>query len=249
MDTRRPSSLKSPWLIGFGLVAVAQLASVALGLPLSGFVTWLLAPLLAVWVWGEQGPKLLVLVLMFFCAGDILGNPAMIGVGRIGLFLSVAAFAVANVLLIILLVSTRARPTKPTPIGGSLRWRGGVAVLFLIPAAMGLALTWGNLSPVLRLVGSLYLLLLVVTATTAFVVDICTGLGAALLFSSHLLVVLEVGGRIDGTGTVFRLAVLALYTLGILLIAAGIVNQGLRTKPRRHDGTRASRPRRRQEGS
>jgi len=230
--------VKSPWLIGFGLVAVAQLAVVALSLPLAGVVTWLLAPPLAVWVWRVRGPKLLVLALMFFWAGDVLGNPRLIGVGRIGLFLSVAAVAVANVLLIILFVRRGAPRSQRTVIGGRRRWRAGIAVLYLVLAGMGLAFTWSNLDPVLRVVASIYLLLIVVTGTTAFVLDIYAGIGAALLFGSHLLVVLEVGGRINGTGTMYRLAVLALYMLGILLIAIGMVNRELRTKPRLDDRTR-----------
>jgi hypothetical protein len=226
------SSLKSPWLIAFGLVVVGQLALLGLGLPLANFVAWLLAPLLAVWVWRARGPKLLVLALMFCWAGDVLGNPALIGVGKIGLFLSVAAFAVANVLLIVLFVRGGGPISQRIAIGGRRRWRAGVAVLYLVPAALGLAFTWSNLDPALRVVAAIYLLLVVATATTAFVVDICAGIGAALLFGSHLLVVLEVGGRIDGTGTMFRLAVLALYMLGILLIAIGMVNREQPTKPR-----------------
>ncbi|GMA95920.1 hypothetical protein GCM10025881_27440 [Pseudolysinimonas kribbensis] len=38
--------------------------------------TWLVAPLLAMWVWRARGPKLLILALAMFWAGDVLGNPA-----------------------------------------------------------------------------------------------------------------------------------------------------------------------------
>jgi hypothetical protein len=209
-------SVKSPWLIGFGLVALAQLASLALHLPFAGVITWLVAPPLAVWVWRGGGPKLLVVALAFCWIGDLLGNPRLIGIGRVGLYLSVAAFAVASVLLIILFVR-RGAP-------GSRR-RVGVAALYLALASLGLAFIWSNLDPVLRVVAAVYLLLIVVTATTAFVLDTRVGIGAGLLFGSHLLVALEVGGRLNGAETTFRLAVLALYMLGILLIAVGMVNR------------------------
>jgi hypothetical protein len=217
--TDQLSVVKSPWLVGFGLVAVAQLVFVALHLPFAGIVTWLVAPLLAVWVWCVGGPKLLVLALMFCWAGDVLGNPLQIGI-PIGLYLSVAAFAVAGVLLVILFVR-RGAP-------GFRRRRAGIVVLYLVPASVVLTFIWSNLNPALRVVASIYLLLLVVTATTAFVLDTWVGIGAGLLFGSHLLVALEVGGLLNGTRTMFRLAVLTLYMLGILLIAVGMVNRDRR---------------------
>ena len=218
--------MKSPWLVGFGLVALAQLAFIALHLPrLAVIATWLLVPVVAVWVWRARGPKLLVLALMLCWAGDVLGNPALIGIGPIGLFLSVAAYAIANVLLTILFIRCGALTAWRTTFGGRQRWWAAVAVLCLVAAVVGLAFAWSSFDAVLRIVASIYLLLLVVTATTAFAVDTCAGIGAAMLLSSHLLVVLEVAGRLDGAATSFRLAVLALYALGILLIAVGVVNR------------------------
>jgi hypothetical protein len=208
------SAAKSPWLIGFGLVALVQLVSIAVHLPFASLITWLIAPPLAVWVWRAGGPRLLVLALVFCWIGDVLGNPRLIGIGRIGLYLSVAAFAVASVLLVVLFVR-RGRPRR----------RVGVVALYLVLASVGLASIWSNLDPALRVVASVYLLVIVATATAAFVLDTRVGIGAGLLFGSHLLVALEVGGRLDGTATTFRLAVLALYMLGILLIVVGTVNR------------------------
>jgi hypothetical protein len=54
-------------------------------------------------------------------------------------------------------------------------------------------------------------------------VDIRAGVGSVLLLIAHLLVVLEVAGRLPGAATLFRLPVLALYGFGILLIAVGVV--------------------------
>jgi YhhN family len=170
--------VKSPWLIGFGLVAVAQLAFVALHVSQAALITtWILAPLLAVWVWRARGPKLLVLALMFCWVGDVLGNPRKIGIGQGGLVLSVAAFAAANVCLMILFARRGALAALWRSIGGLQRWRAGIALLYLVAAIVGLWLTWSSLEPVLRVVASIYLLLLVGTATTALAVDICAGIG------------------------------------------------------------------------
>jgi hypothetical protein len=211
------SSLKSPWLIGFGLVAIAQLALVVFRLPpqFAFISTWLVALVLAVWAWRARGPKLLVLALLLCWVGDVLGNPLLIGLGPSALILSVAAFAAATLALIILFLRSRT--------DGTGRWRAGVAVLYLVAATAALAVAWSNLDVTLRAAGVVYLLLLVATATTAFMLDIGVGAGALLLFASHLLVVLEVGGQVDGTATVFRLVFWVLYMLGLLLIATRIV--------------------------
>jgi hypothetical protein len=215
---------KSAWLFVYGLILLAQLISVALHLSRVGIVaTGLLAPLLSVWVWRARGPKLLVLVFVLFWVGDVLGNPRLLGIGPNGLFLSVAAFAAANVILLALYFRHGTLIEWRTILGGHQRWRAGVAVLCLIAVALGLALAWSSLNLGLRLAASIYLLLLLFTLTAALAVDIRAGVGSVLLLISHLLVVLEVAGRLLGTATRFRLLVLALYGFGILLIAVGVV--------------------------
>ena len=216
---------KSAWLFVYGLILLAQLISVALHLSRVGTVatTWLLAPLLSVWVWRARGPKLLVLVFVLFWVGDVLGNPRLLGIGPNGLFLSVAAFAAANVILLALYLQRNTLIEWQTILGGRQRWWAGVVVLCLIAVALGLALAWSSLNLVLRLAASIYLLLLLFNLTAALAVDIRAGVGSALLLISHLLVVLEVAGRLLGAATLFRLQVLALYGFGILLIAVGVV--------------------------
>ena len=217
---------KSAWLFVYGLILLAQLISVALHLSRVGTVatTWLLAPLLSIWVWRARGPKLLVLVFVLFWVGDVLGNPRLLGIGPNGLFLSVVAFAAANVILLALYLQRNTLIEWQTILGGRQRWwAGGVVVLCLIAVALGLALAWSSLNLVLRLAASIYLLLLLFNLTAALAVDIRAGVGSALLLISHLLVVLEVAGRLLGTATLFRLPVLALYGFGILLIAVGVV--------------------------
>lgn len=227
----RMVALGGLWLIGFGLVAVAQLAFVAFHVSVAAlFATWTLAPLLAAWVWRMDGPKLLVLALVFCWVGDVVGNPRQIGIGHGGLLLSVAAFAVANVCLITLFVQRGALTALRAAIGSVQRWRVGLALLYVLGAVAGLFVTWSSFEPALRIAAGIYLLLLVGTAATAMAVDTCAGIGAGLFFASELLIALAVAGRVAPTATTHRLEVLVLYMLGILLIAVGVVRRELRAK-------------------
>lgn len=224
--------MKTPWLIGFGLAGAAELAFVVshLSHPADLITLWIVAPLLAIWTWRARGPKLLVLALVFCWVGDVLGNPRAIGIGQGGLLLSVVAYVGANVCLITLFVRDGALIALRKAFSGTQRWRVGISSLYLVAAIIGLALAWSSLDPMSRAGAAIYLLLLVGTATTALALDTCTGIGAALFFGSELLIALEVGGRLPGAAAAFRLAVLTLYMLGVLLIAVGVVNRGLRTR-------------------
>jgi hypothetical protein len=227
----RKVALRDLWLIGFGLVAVAQLAFVAFHVSVGAlFATWTLAPLLAAWVWRMDGPKLLVLALVFCWVGDVVGNPRQIGIGPGGLLLSVASFAVANVCLITMFVQRGALTALRAAIGGVQRWRAGLTLLYVLGAVAGLFVTWSSLEPALRTAAGIYLLLLVGTAATAMAVDTRAGIGAGLFFASELLIALAIAGRVVATATTHRLEVLVLYMLGILLIAVGVVRRELRAK-------------------
>lgn len=227
----RMVALRSWWLIGFGLVAVAQLAFVAFHVSVAAlFAMWMLAPLLAAWVWRVDGPKLLVLALVFCWVGDVVGNPRQIGIGHGGLLLSVASFAVANVFLITLFVQRGALTALRAAIGGVQRWRAGLALLYVLGAVAGLVVTWSSLEPALRTAAGIYLLLLVGTAATAIAVDTFAGIGAGLFFASELLIALAIAGRVSATATTHRLEVLVLYMLGILLIAVGVVRHKRRAQ-------------------
>lgn len=225
--------VKTPWLLGFGLVGATLLVFVAANASHEAdlITLWLVAPLLAIWVWRAGGPKLLLLALMLCWAGDVLGNPRAIGIGPAGLMGSVIAYVGATVCLIILFARDGALIALRKALHGGQRRRVGISALYLVGAAGGLALAWSRLAPMFRIVAAIYLLLLVATAATALALDLCAGVGATLFLGSELLVALEVAGRLDGTATSFRLAALGLYMLGILLIAVGVVNRGLRSEP------------------
>lgn len=209
---------KQAWLVAFVLIAAAELVFVAAHVSSWAVVvaTWVLAPLLAIWVWQSRGPKLLVLTLGLCWLGDVLGNPRKIGIGQIGVVLSAAAFAAAGVCLVVLFIRRGAR-------------RGllvGAAAAYLAAAIIGVLFVWSGLSIMLRIAVSIYLLLFAALATLAASAGTVSAIGAALFFGSEILTALEVAGRLHGTATAYRLTVITLYLLGILLIAVGMVTLG-----------------------
>ena len=217
--------LRNPWLLAFALAATAQFALVVFHLPaqLAFVSTFLLAPILAVWVWRARGPRLLVVALMLCWVGDVLGNPRLIGLGHAAFLVSIAAYAAAFVVLTVLFVQVTVRAASASRARPSRGPRAAVGLLYGAVIAMALAATWGGLDPTLRVVGVVYLLLLGVMATTGFIAGTSSGVGAGMLFAAHLLVSLEVGGVVDGTATVFRVAYWILYLSGIVVIALSMI--------------------------
>lgn len=237
MDARAgtlPADLtKSPWLIGFGLVAVAQLIFVVVPVPsLADLIAvTVLAPLLAVWVWRRNGPRLLVLALLFCAVGDLLGNPRRIGLNQDGLLFSVAAFAVAQVCLILLYVRAGAVAAVRASVAGHRRWKSVLALLYLIAAVGVFGLMWGGLASTFRAAAGIYLALLVGTAITSLALDTWAGIGAAVFTGSVLLVGAGTVGWVEGAGTWHRLQVRLTYPLGLLLITVATVLRVRRGSP------------------
>ncbi len=229
MESRGVSALnrwRSPWLIGFGLVAVAQLIFVVF--PVSSLADLIavsiLAPLLAVWVWRRRGPKLLVIALVLCAVGDALGNPRRIGLEQGGLLVSVAAYVAAQACLLALFLRSGALAALRASIGGHQRWRSMIIVLYPVGAAVVISLVWSGLGADLRVAAGLYLALLVGTAATSLALDTWAGIGAALFTGSVVLVAAGMVGWVDSTGMAHRLMIRLTNQLGLLLIAVAAVN-------------------------
>lgn len=223
--------IKNPWIIAFGAVALLHLILIAIGAdPLASFTKILLAPLLAAWVWQLGGPRLLVVALLFCWVGDVC-------LDRASWFLAgIAAFGVAHACFITLFVKRGARDALRSSMGGREPWRAGLAVIYLLAAIGVVVWAWNGFDPAIRFAIPVYALLLVGTATTAMALDTRAGVGAALFVVSDMLIALGAAGRLDAEATWHRLAVMALYLFGILLIAAGVLNRELRTKRVLRDG-------------
>ncbi|GAB3767627.1 lysoplasmalogenase family protein [Microlunatus parietis] len=225
--------IRSPWLIGFGLVALAQLIFVVVPVPtpVDLIAVTILAPLLAVWVWRRNGPRLLVLALLLCAVGDLLGNPRRIGLDRDALLFSVAAFAAAQACLLVVYVRSGAVEALRASVRGRQRWRSVVALLYLIVAAVVFGLMWGGLAPTFRVAAGSYLALLVGTAITSLAVDTWAGIGAAVFAGSVLLVGAGTVGWVEGADSWHRLQVRLAYPLGLLLITVATVTRVRRGIP------------------
>jgi len=219
---------KQAWLAAFVLVAAMELVFIAMHILPSVVIvaSWVLAPLLAVWVWQSRGPKLLVLALGFCWLGDTLGNPRAIGLRQIGAVASAAAFAVAAILLVFLFIRRDAFNVLRESAGARRSWFIGTAAVYLAAAIIGVILAWSSLSVGFRIAVSVYLLLFAALATFAASAGIVSAVGAAMFFVAEILAALEVAGRLHGAATAYRLIFITLYLLGILLIAVGIVGIG-----------------------
>src|SRR5690242_17662364 len=123
------TAVKSPFIIGFGVVAVVHLLLVGFDVsPWDTITKCLLAPLLAAWAWQLDGPRLLVLGLVFCFFGDLFMDLD-------GWFVAgMAAFAAAHICFITLFVQRGALPALRESFAGRERWRAALAILYIVGA-------------------------------------------------------------------------------------------------------------------
>jgi uncharacterized membrane protein YhhN len=206
---------------------------VLLGLDVSPWDTVtkvLLAPLLAAWAWQLEGPRLLVLGLVFCFFGDLFMDLD-------GWFVAgMAAFAAAHICFITLFVQRGAIAALRDSFAGKERWRALLALLYVAGAIGVVAWAWGGFDPAVRFAVPVYALLLASTASTSMALDTRSGVGAALFVISDSLIALGEAGRLNAEATWHELAVMVLYLLGIFLITAGVLNRERRTRRIAADG-------------
>ncbi|MET0467819.1 MAG: lysoplasmalogenase [Aeromicrobium sp.] len=211
------TAIRSPWLIAFGAIAVAHLVLNGAGAdPWDSITKCLLAPLLASWVVEQDGPRLLVVALVFCFLGDLfLEIDDLFIVGM-------AAFAVAHVALITVFVQRGAiERLRATPL---------ILVAYVVAGIGMVAWCWGGLEPDLKPAIPVYAALLIGTAATSLAADVRAGVGGALFLVSDGIIALSEAGRIDADATLTGLAIMALYVLAIFLLATGIVQREQRTR-------------------
>jgi uncharacterized membrane protein YhhN len=223
--------VKSPWIIGFGVLVVVHLVLLGFDVsPWDSVTKCLLAPLLAGWVWSLGGPRLLVVALVFCFLGDLfLEIPATFVFGM-------AAFALAHICFITLFVQRGALDALQASAAGREPWRAALGLVYLVAAAALLTWAWTGFEPAIRAAVPIYSLLLIGTATTAMALDTRAGIGAGMFVVSDMLIALGAAGRFDPEATWHELAVMSLYLFSIFLISAGVLNRELRTRRLLRDG-------------
>lgn len=210
------TAIRSPWLIGFGLVTVVHLVLNGVdATPWDSITKCLLAPLLAAWVVEQKGPRLLVVALVFCFLGDLfLEIEDLFTVGM-------AAFALGHVCFITFFVQRGAV--------SQLR-RKPIILLAYAAAAVGLvAWCWGGLEPDLKPLVPVYAVLLLGTASTSLATDVRAGVGGAMFLVSDGIIALGEAGRIDPDATLTGLAIMTLYILAIFFLTTGILWREKRT--------------------
>lgn len=201
---------RSPWGPVFLVAVAVHLVLNGLGAtPWDSVTKCFLAPILVGWVVAERGPRLLVAALAACFVGDLL-------LELDGLFLvGMAAFAVAHGCFVALLVRWGAL--------AGLRARPWVVAVYVVAAVGLVAWSWDGLDPVLQVAVPVYAALLLTTAAASAVVDRVAGVGGLLFLVSDGIIALGVAGRIDDDATLTGLAIMALYSAAILLLAAGLL--------------------------
>jgi len=232
------SAVKSPWILAFGVVAIAHLFLVGLDLtPWDTVTKCLLAPLLAIWAAQLGGPRLLIVALVFCFFGDLFMDLSRIDASKVLWFmLGMASFALAHVCLITLFVQRGSLAALRASFGGNQWWRAALVVVYVLGAAASLATDLGRFDATVRPFVPVYTALLVGTAVTAIALDTRAGIGAALFLVSDALISAGVIGRVDAGAPWHQVTVMVLYLLSIFLITAGVLNREARTRRIAADG-------------
>lgn len=202
--------VKSPWIAAFGVVVLVHLVLNGLdATPWDSLTKCLIAPLLIGWVVEQKGPRLLVAALALCFLGDLF-------LELDGLFIvGMAAFAAAHVCLITFFVRRGAVEV--------LRARPMILLVYVLAAIALVAWAWGGLEAGLRVPVPVYAVLLLGTASTSLALDRRAGVGGLLFLVSDGIIALGEAGRIDPDATLTGLAIMALYSLAIFFLAAGIL--------------------------
>ncbi|MDX6276076.1 MAG: hypothetical protein QOJ72_204 [Nocardioidaceae bacterium] len=207
------TAAKSPWMIAFGVMAVVHLAlNGADASPWDSITKCFLAPLLAVWVIQQKGPRALVVALVFCFFGDLfleLGDSVFV--------VGMAAFAGAHITFIRFFVARGAV--------AQLRRKPLIVVVYVIAAIGMVTYVWTGLDAGLRPVIPIYAALLVGTAATSLATDVRAGVGGALFLISDGIIALGQADRIDNDATATGLAIMTFYIVSIFFLATGIVDR------------------------
>jgi uncharacterized membrane protein YhhN len=214
---RPASTLAAVLLVTFGVVAAARLVAIPLDLPfdLARWSTFALMSSLAAWVAVQRGPLLLVVALLFSCAGDIL-----LGSGDDLFIAGMGAFAVAHICYVTTFVRSGAL--------ARLRGRWHLVPAYAVALAGLIVWLWPALPGDLRIPLTAYALLLTATAVTSAASGLWTGLGGGLFFVSDALIAVGIAERPEPPMP--SMWVMTTYIAAQVLLATGIVRSAGSTR-------------------
>lgn len=201
-------------------MAFAAMSVIHLGLNAVGVSPWdsitkcLIMPLLAAWVFTQEGPRLIVAALLISTVGDFFMEFD-------DLFtFGMAAFAIAHICFIRFFVSRGAL--------GELRKKPWIVVMYAAAAIALVAYIWSGLEAGIRPAIPVYAALLAGTASTSLATDGRAGLGGALFLVSDGIIALgEAGKWQPGPSSVW---IMLFYILGLFFLSAGILNRERNTR-------------------
>lgn len=205
--------IKSPWISLFLLTVIIHLAMIGMHFGLAATITkCLLAPLLAIWIFQNDGPLILVFALIACFFGDLFLEFE----NDIWFLVGMGAFAIAQITFVVFFVRDGAFARLLT------HW-WVIPVLVLVGVGL-LALVWGGLPTPLRIAMPIYAVLLLSMGALAFSTDIRAGFGAALFVFSDALIALRIAEILPRGSAGWGIVVMATYSAAIFLLATGLVS-------------------------
>lgn len=197
---------RSPWPLAFGVVTTLHLVlNVADAWPWDSITKCVLAPILAMWVLRERGPRILALALVFCFFGDLF-----LTFPQAWFLAGMTAFALAHVTFIGYFLSRGARKALA-------RWWPAALVYAVIGAVM-VTWLWPGLEQNLRIPVAVYAALLATMATVSLAVDRFAGAGALAFLVADGIIAM---GQADyWQPQPSGLWIMALYLLGIFYLTS-----------------------------
>ncbi|MES9516129.1 lysoplasmalogenase [Rhodococcus erythropolis] len=204
------SIIRSPWFVGFSAVAIIHLIlNAADAEPWDGITKVMLAPILAAWVVGHRGPRIVAAALIACAFGDLFliwDSTFVIGM---------AAFAIGHLCFIRFFLSHGAFR--------EMRRRPWFLCSYTVAGIALVSYAWTGLEPALRIAVPVYAAILVGTASTALAYNTITGIGGALFLASDALILLGQANKWQPAAA--GIWIMTLYILALLLLTVGILGR------------------------
>ncbi|MGW6659975.1 lysoplasmalogenase family protein [Rhodococcus sp. NPDC055024] len=209
-DAGLPSTIRSPWFVGFSAVAIVHLIlNAADAAPWDGITKVMLAPILAAWVVARRGPRIVAAALIACAFGDLFL------IWETTFVIGMAAFAIGHLCFIRFFLSHGALR--------EIRRRPWFLCAYTVAGIALVSYTWTGLEPELRIAVPVYAAILVGTASTALAYNTITGIGSALFLVSDALILLGQANKWQPAAA--GIWIMTLYILALLLLTVGVLGR------------------------